>query len=75
MRILIHEGWYENITLGVVWLDGYEIIRDNSHIMSVDGELLYSFCTGINQPKSVKLSGAESEVGDSGIALARRGIS
>jgi hypothetical protein len=61
--------------LGVVRLDGHEIVRDDSHVVSINGEFLDSLSTGIDQPESVLLSWSKFECWDAGVVgFAWRGV-
>ena len=59
----------------LIWVDWHKIIRDDSHRMLVDAELLDTFSTSVNQPQSMRLPGGEMEFGKSSIVRTRRSIS
>lgn len=56
--------------IGFVGLDWNKIIRDDSHDVIVDGELLNAFGTAVDESQPVLLSGLEPEFGYSGIGCA-----
>lgn len=57
--------------VGVVGLDGDEVVGDDGHDMVVDGEPLDGFSASVDQPQSVRLSAAKLELGDPSVGRAR----
>ena len=54
----------------LVWLDGHKVVRNHGHGMIVDGKLLNSFTSGIDQSKTMGLTGLEPEFRDACIRSA-----
>ena len=54
----------------VVRLDGDEIVCNDGHGMSVDGEALDAVGAGVDEPQPVRLSGLELELGDTCVGRA-----
>ena len=57
-------------TLCLVRNNRNKIVGDNSHIMTVNGKLLYTLRTSIDQPKAMLFAGRELEAGCSSVVLA-----
>jgi hypothetical protein len=57
-------------TLCLVRNNRNKIISDNSHIMTVNGKLLYTLRASIDQPKTMLFAGRELEAGCSSVVLA-----
>lgn len=60
----------ESDDLGGIRNDGDEIVRNDSQVVAVKGEVLNGLSTGVDQSKSVNLSWGESEVGDASAVAA-----
>lgn len=58
----------------VVRLDGHEIVGNHRHDVVVDGETLDTLGSRIDQAQSMRLVGLELELGDAGVADARRRV-
>jgi hypothetical protein len=57
-------------TLCLVRNNRNKIISDNSHIMTVNGKLLYTLRASIDQPKAMFFAGRELEAGCSSVVRA-----
>lgn len=57
-------------TLCLVRNNRNKIVSDNSHIMTVNGKLLYTLRASIDQPKAMLFAGRELEAGCSSVVLA-----
>ena len=62
-------SWVGIRTLSVVRNDGDEIVGNDCHIMTVDGELLHPFGTTIDQAQSMDFPRRKSEVCNACIAV------
>ena len=60
----------EENRFGFVWFDGNEVVGYHGQFVSVDGKELLSFCSGVDQSQSMRLSFLKLEFGDRGVVCA-----
>lgn len=60
--------------LGLIRLDGHEVIRHDSHLVSINTEFLDTFRAGIDQSQSMLLAGCELEFRKSSVVDTRRTV-
>lgn len=57
--------------VGVIRLDGYKVVGNDSHDVVINGKSLDCFSSSIDQPQSVGVSASELELGDPSVGRAR----